>query len=272
MRVPGDGGKGGRGPSRAAGRRGALVRSVVAGLVMLGCLAAVVAFQVTRPAQSAADSAVFVPSPKFFKDLSPSFRTAVADAYWLAMIQYYGEHVEGDRQLDSLPAYVRLVTDLSPRFERAYLFGAFALLDAGKGQEAYELLVRGARRNPESWQIPATLGMLIYTYADNPAKDKLAAEWYEKAAAVPGSPDYIPRVAAELLTKGGEEAKSALMWGQVYATGDTYARDKALVELDELLPRDPQQRKEALQPLAALMTPQQFLTLSSILMGVLETP
>jgi len=271
VRARGDGGKRERGSSVGAGRRGVL-RGVVVGLVMLGCLAGVVGFQITRPAQSGADPAAFVPSPKFFRELSPSFRTAVADAYWLAMVQYYGEHVEGDREFDALPAYVRLVTDLSPRFERAYLFGAFALLDAGEGQEAYELLVRGARRNPQSWRIPATLGMLIYIYAGNEDKDALAAEWYQKAAAVPGSPDYLPRVAAELLTKGGEAEESILMWGQVYATGDTYARDKALVELDELLPPDPEQRKEALQPLAALMTPQQFLTLSSILMGVLETP
>lgn len=251
-------------------KRRRVLTALVVGLVMLAAVAGVVAFQLTQPAKGESDPAVFVPSPKFFKDLSPSFRTAVADAYWLAMIQYYGEHVEGDRQLDSLPAYVRLVTDLSPHFERAYLFGAFALLDAGKAQEAYELLVRGARRNPDSWKIPATLGMLIYTFADNEDKDRLAAEWYEKAASTPGRPEYIPRVAAELLSKGGASEKAALMWGQVYATGDKYAQDKALVALDELLPRDPGQRKEALQSLAMLMTPQQFLELSSILMAVLE--
>ena len=33
------------------------------------------------------------PSPQFFLDFSPSFRTTIADAYWLQMIQYYGEHI-----------------------------------------------------------------------------------------------------------------------------------------------------------------------------------
>jgi len=237
---------------------------------MLVCAAAVVAFQVTRPAAGESARVPFVPSPKFFRELAPGFRTAVADAYWLALVQYYGEQVEGDRDFEALPAYVRLVTDLSPHFERAYLFGAFALLDAGEGDEAYELLLRGAERNPGSWQLPATLGMIIYTYADNPDKDRLAAEWYQKAAEVPGAPDYVPRVAAELLTEGGDEATARLLWAQIYATGDTYARDRALVELDELLPRDPEQRKEALRPLAAVMTPQQLLELSAILMAVVE--
>lgn len=263
-------GRTGSGPlGRRAPRR--LLTGVAVGLVMLAGVAGVAAFQLTRPAVGASGPAVFVPSPKFFRDLSPGFRTFVADAYWLGMIQYYGEHVDGDREFDSLPAYVRLVTALSPHFERAYLFGAFALIDAGRGRDAYELLVRGARRNPDSWQIPATLGMLIYTYADNEDKDELAAEWYRKAADVPGRPEYVPRVAAELLSKGGEKEKALLMWGQVYATGDSYARDKGLVELDRLLPRDPERRKRALEPLAALMTPQQYLDLTAILLGVLES-
>jgi len=253
-----------------ARRPSGVLRVVAVSIVMLGCAAAIVAFQVTRPAEGGSAGAPFVPSPKFFKELAPGFRTAVADAYWLALVQYYGEQVEGDRDFTALPEYVRLVTDLSPHFERAYLFGAFALLDVGKGQEAYELLGRGAERNPDSWQLPATLGMVIATYADNPDKDRLAAEWYEKAAAVPGAPDYLPRVAAELSTRGGDKETARLLWAQIYATGDEYAKDRALVELDELLPRDPEQRKEALRPLAAVMTPQQFLELSAILMAVVE--
>ena len=67
--------------------------------------AGVVAYQVTRPAKAPANPRVFVPSPQFFLDFSPSFRTSIADAYYLHMVQYYGEHVKGDGRLDSLPRW-----------------------------------------------------------------------------------------------------------------------------------------------------------------------
>ena len=43
---------------------------------------------------------------------------SIADAYYLRMVQYYGEHIESGR-LESLPAMVDLVTALSPHFMRA---------------------------------------------------------------------------------------------------------------------------------------------------------
>ena len=75
-----------------------------------------------------------MPSPRFFLDFSPSFRTSIADVYYLNMVQYYGEHHEEAAELDSLKAMVDLVTSAESRVHdgRTY-FGAFALLDAGEG-------------------------------------------------------------------------------------------------------------------------------------------
>ncbi len=72
-----------------------MLRRVVAIVVVVACAAGVVAYQATRPAKAPADPRVFVPSPRFFLDFSPSFRTSIADAYYLNMVQYYGEHVNG---------------------------------------------------------------------------------------------------------------------------------------------------------------------------------
>ena len=55
-----------------------------------------------RPRQRRARTS-FVPSARFYLDFSPSFRTTIADAYWLLTVQYYGEHVNGDHRL-GLPA------------------------------------------------------------------------------------------------------------------------------------------------------------------------
>ena len=127
------------------------------------------------------------------------------------MVQYYGEHVNGDGKLDSLPAMAELVTSLSPHFTRAYLFSAFALIDAGRPDVAYKLLKKGFKENPDDWHFPAYLGFFVYRYGSGEDKDLVAARWYQKAAEIPGSPDYLPRLAAALLAKGGEQEKAILM-------------------------------------------------------------
>ena len=236
-----------------------MVRRALAVLVVLACAAFVVAYQVSRPAQAPADPRVFVPSPTFFLDFSPSFRTSIADAYYLRMIQYYGEHLQSGH-LESLPAMVDLVTTLSPHFMRAYRFGAFALVDAGRPDLSVKLLERGFKENPTEWAFPAYLGYFTYQYGPGSKEQNnlAAARWYEKAAAIPGSPAYLSRLAATLTAKGGEEEKAVVMWGQVYAAGDKYARQKAVTGLDRILPSGKTARMKALAPLYDTMPKADF--------------
>jgi hypothetical protein len=169
------------------------------------------------------------------------------------MVQYYGEHVNGDGRLDSLPNMVDLVTRLSPHFTRPYLFGAFGLMDAGRADVSYKILRRGFAANPDNWRFPSYLGFFAYAFASNKDKDRIAADWYSKAAAIPGSPAYLKRLAAVLLGKGGETEKSVLLWGQVYAEGDKYSRKKAVDGLDRILPEEKTARMKALAPLVGTL-------------------
>ena len=235
-----------------------MLRRVVAIVAIVACAAGVVAYQATRPARSPASPRVFVPSPRFFLDFSPSFRTSIADLYYLNMVQYYGEHVKGDGRLDSLPAMVRLVTQLSPHFTRAYLFGAFALMDAQQPGVSYEVLKRGFEANPDNWRFPSYLGFFVYAFAGNKDKDSIAADWYLKAAAIPGSPARLQRLAAVLLGKGGETRKAVTMWGQVYSAGDKYSRQKAVDGLDRILPKEKEARMKAVAPLYDTMPKAEF--------------
>jgi len=232
-------------------------------VVVLVCAGGVVGYQVSRPAQAPADPRAFVPSAAFFLDFSPSFRTSVADAYYLSMVQYYGEHVTGDGRLDSLPQMVDLVTRLSPHFTRAHLFGAFALIDAGRPDAGYQTLKRGFKENPGDWHFPAYLGFFAYRYGQGKDKDVTASRWYEKAAAIPGSPSYLLRLAAVLAGKGGADQKAIQMWGQVYLGGDKYVRQKAVTELDSILPKDKVARMKAVAPLYDTMPRQEFEALTA---------
>jgi hypothetical protein len=235
------------------------VRRVVFAFVALACVAAVIGFQVTRPVKASSDPRVFVPSPHFYEMLSPSYRTSIADLYWLGIVQYYGEHIDGDRRLDSLPAMLDLVTALSPRFIEPYLFSTFALADAGQPQTAYDLLERGYKANPRNWRLPYQLGFLAYTYGkDKKKKARTAAKWFTIASGLPGRPAFIPRLAAGMLLRGGEREKAILMWGPIYTDGDKFAREKAVASLDYLLPKGKEARMKAVVPLYQTMPKQAF--------------
>jgi hypothetical protein len=174
------------------------------------------------------------------------------------MVQYYGEHVKSDGRLDALPEMLDLVTTLSPHFTRAYLFGAFALVDAGRPDLGYELLKKGFEANPEDWHFPAFLGFFAYRYGEGKEKDRAASQWYQEAAAINGSPAYLARLAAVLASKAGDDEKAILMWGQAYLAGDKYARQKAVEGLDEILPKDQEARMKALAPLYDTMPKAEF--------------
>jgi len=242
-----------------------VVRRLLVLVVVLVCAGGVIAYQVSRPARAPADPRVFVPSPKFFLDFSPSFRTSIADVYYLRMIQYYGEHLKSGR-LESLPAMVDLVTALSPHFTRPYRFGAFALVDAGRPDLSVQFLQRGFRENPTQWGFPAYLGYFAYQYGSGSKKqnDLAAARWYERAAAVvPGSPLYLLRLAAVLSGKGGDLEKAVTMWGQVYAAGDKYSRQKAVTGLNRILPNDRTAQMKAVAPLYGTMPKADFEALTA---------
>jgi len=232
----------------------------VAGVILvLLCAATVIAYQVARPERAPAGVRPFVPSPEFFLDFSPSFRTTIADAYYLQMVQYYGEHLKSGA-LESMPAMVDLVTSLSPHFKHAYIFGAFALTDAGRPDLSVKVLEMGFAANPDDYVFPAFLGYFSYQYGAGTKQENDAAgsRWYQRAAAIPGSPPYLLRLAAVLAGKGGEEEKAIIMWGQVFAGGDKYSQQKAVDGLDRILPTDKAARMKAVAPLQSTMSGKDF--------------
>jgi hypothetical protein len=238
-----------------------MARTTATALLLVACMAAVIGFQVSRPTGASGGGKVFVPSPRFYTDFSPSFRTTVADAYWLLTVQYYGEHVNGDHKLGSLAEMLDVVTTLSPRFRQPYLFGAFALVDADQGKKGYDLLLKGTKALPGDWRMATTLGAFVFEYASNTDKATRAAEWYQKAAAMSGRPDWVPRVAAALLAQGGQAEKAALLWAQIYGSGDRYSQQKAVAALGRILPTQKEARMKAVAKLAPMMTPAQLDTL-----------
>ncbi len=230
-----------------------LARRIAALAVVVACLVAVIGYQSGRPAAATANPVVFVPSSSVYRHLSPSAKATLADVYWLTTIQYYGEHVKSDNRLDSLPAMVRLVADLSPHFKEAYFFGSFAMADAGQPGAGYALLEKGFAANPRDWRFPSDLGFFAHRYGAGSDKDRVASQWYADAARLPGAPQLVLRLAAELATKASSKQTAIDLWTQAYAQGDKYQRQKAVTALDTLLPSGKIAREKAVAGLEATM-------------------
>ncbi|HEY3884797.1 MAG TPA: hypothetical protein VGL62_06305, partial [Vicinamibacterales bacterium] len=141
-----------------------------------------------------------------------------ADVYWIRALQYFGA------ERLSPPSHVRtyallyplldLTTSLDPHFNIAYRFGAIFLGEPypggpGRPDLAVALLQKGIAAQPDKWQYMQDLGFVYYWHLHD---YQTAAEWFERAAGVPGAPNWMRPLAATTLAEGGQRGASRELW------------------------------------------------------------
>lgn len=215
------------------------------GVAMLAVLGgAVVTLQVVRERQFAsaepAAQVLYVSSPAVMTRAALGFDALVADLYWIRAIQYYGQaRLLRSRaaRYDLLYPLLDLTTSLDPQFRVAYNFGAFFLSEqapggAGRPDLAIALLEKGMAANPDRWEYPYDIGFVHYRRGDY----ALAAEWFQRAAAVPGATNWLAPLAAATLATGGDVRSSRFIWQNLLASSEQrWIREqaqKALLKLD----------------------------------------
>lgn len=177
---------------------------------------------------------LYFPSGLFVRQASLGYETAAADALWLRGIQYYGEHRLTDQKYVRIGHVMSVITDLDPRFEAPYVFGAFVLAqELRRFDDGLALLEKGRRANPESWNLAFETGFLHYVCRHD---DAAAARAFIHAAHLPGHPDYVERFAAFASQRAGERDTAILLWKRVLATGNRYMQEVARRELARLEP------------------------------------
>ena len=141
-----------------------------------------------------------------------------------AVVYYGGQRLKTTPtpNYDLLYSLLDLVTTLDPRFNIAYRFGAIFLAEAypsgpGRPDQAIALLQRGIDRTGR-WEYMHDIGFVYYWWLRDYPK---AAEWFERAAAVPGSPAWLKPLAATTLAVGGDRSSSRMMWQQLHDSSDT---------------------------------------------------
>jgi tetratricopeptide (TPR) repeat protein len=173
------------------------------------------------------------------KRMALGYDTIVADVYWMRAVIYYGGQrlsTTAPANYDLLYSLLDLVTTLDPRFNLAYRFGAIFLAEAypsgpGRPDQAIALLQRGIDRTGR-WEYMHDTGFVYYWWLRD---YKEAARWFERAAAVPGSPKWLEPLAATTLAAGGDRQTSRQLWQQLlHATDAEWLHANAEFRLKQL--------------------------------------
>jgi tetratricopeptide (TPR) repeat protein len=177
-------------------------------------------------------------SGKLLKRLSLGYDSLLADIYWTRTVQYNGGVIErGEKDFTLLAPLLDVTTDLDPRLDVAYRYGAIFLSEkipagAGRPDQAIALVRKGIATNPTNWRLYYDLGFVYYWYLRDYQK---AAQTFWDGSKIPGALPWMSAMAAHIAGSGGSRETSRFMWGQIYeTTPDISVRANALAHLQAL--------------------------------------
>jgi len=177
----------------------------------------------------------YYPSGRALRPASLGHGETAADLAWLRAVQYYGEHRRSDLRFLQLEQVFNVLTTLAPRFEGPYIFGAFALAQEGRDFAAAERLMhKGLDSNPRSALLAFEMGFLYFVRPGGRDLPK-AAEYFERAARLPGAPAPAARFAAYARQHAGDLAVAIVLWDEVRRNSpNRLLREMAEREIGEL--------------------------------------
>jgi tetratricopeptide (TPR) repeat protein len=189
-------------------------------------------FEERYPSRSI-ENLLYLPTGENLKVMSLGFRSLLADALWVKAIGYFGGHNLTDREYPWLYHILDTVTTLDPLFRHPYLFGGIVLgVEEGDPAKSIQLLRKGMSYYPGDWRLPFYIGVDYFFYLKDPAA---AAAYLKVAATLPAHPEYLPRLAASLLTKAGhKEAAIAFLETIAENTRDERVRQGLYEKIEKI--------------------------------------
>lgn len=182
------------------------------------------------------ESLLYLPSGKYLQPLSLGYQLMFADLLWIKTITYFGGHFMGDGEYPWLYHILSLIIDLDPRFDFPYYFGGVVLsLEAAQVENANKILVRGIEAYPDKWEYPFYIGFNHYYHRGDAA---LAAPYIEKAATLPGAPEFVKSLVGTLYMKSGADETALKFFREAYGnTKDALIKKKIEGKIEEILSR-----------------------------------
>jgi tetratricopeptide (TPR) repeat protein len=214
---------------------------------LLVLFAAVIGLQIMQAAEpplgvpeGGSPNLLYIRSPQLLRRATLSFQALIADIYWIRAVQHYGGtklSKAANKQYDLLYPLLDLTTSLDPFFDVVYKFGAVFLAEAypsgaGRPDQAIALLQKGLRTRPDKWELAQEIGFVYYWWL---ADYTNAAAWFNRAADMPHSPDWLRPLAAVTLAQGGNRSSSRMLWAEIERNADAdWLHDQAAFRLRQL--------------------------------------
>jgi hypothetical protein len=185
--------------------------------------------QLRRDLQEREGDPLLSPGSAVLQAASLQHGLAVADFFWLGIVQAFARPELGDVGFDRIDRWADIVTDLDPSYFVAYHASAIHLSVYGARADASDRLLRKGRQHlPDSWLLPFMLGYNAYFLRG----DALAAsEHWASAAGLPDVPRFVPSLAARAR----------------FQAGDPLAAEQMLIEMLEWLPEGPHREDAAIR-------------------------
>ncbi len=175
----------------------------------------------------------FVPRPEVARLSSMGFHTALADFYWLQAVQIVGASQKPEEEGTVLGRFIDVVTTVDPWVGHPYRFAAVWLTGSEADvRHANMLLERSTAYHPDDWRNAFYLGFNHFYYLEQPDE---AAQWIERAARLPDSPEYLVGLAARLRAgHAGLDVAAGLIQELAQETADPYERAEFEKMLEEI--------------------------------------
>ncbi len=160
-------------------------------------------------------------------------KVLVGHAFWIQVIQYYGDAANAGTRFSKLYDYCCLTSDLNPQFVSIYTFGASALaFHLNRIDEAAKLLEKGIKSNPHAERLKFLLAAILYEHTE---RYDLIIPVLEEEAERPDVPPMLVNILANTYKKVGRYQDAIRIWKKTLLMGETDAqRIEAAQKLQEL--------------------------------------
>lgn len=155
---------------------------------------------------------LYLPNGKYLRALSMGQSALLADAIYLWAIQYYADYGREDRYLLVEHIFGDVIAGLDPQYVDAYWIGALILTTEARDLDAgLRLLDQGMAANPDKWILPYLAGWECHSFG----RYEQAAEYFDRAAAVPDAPAVVLRLRAGMTAEAGDLEEAYRLWLEV---------------------------------------------------------
>jgi tetratricopeptide (TPR) repeat protein len=183
------------------------------------------------------EDVVYLPvSTSVIRLFSPADPHFIADLVWMRTAYYFGKHALTDRQYPYLLNLLDVITDLSPRWEKPYLFGAVAIpAETENYSDGFYIIDKGLAHHPDSWELWFFKG--YYLWKSGNSAD--AAQAVHKASVCRGAPIYLANLSATFATRAGEKELAIRFLEEALKNiQDPVQRKIILKKMQEVMKRD----------------------------------